>query len=286
MRYHVRLALAGVLIATACLSRPLETRRDEKLLFVPVRIEGKGPFWFCVDSGAPHTVIDPSLMRELGLAPIGAATTRGAGKGDVALQRVRPLAMAVGSARLTVAEPWVIDLSGVPIPKWTRGLIGAEWFEAFVVQLDAERPAVRLIDPRTFRPPADAVAFPLEDADHRFFMRVTLDVNRGLTVERRVRIDTGSGDAVGDEIVRQARETRETTLGGGLGENFKSVSGRMDAIRLGPFVFRDAWGPGTSYPMIGMELFRRFTTTFDAPHQKLYLVPNASVKEPIPPPAG
>lgn len=275
-----------VLLVAACASRPFETRHDDKLLFVPVHIGGNGPYWFCVDSGAPHTVIDPRLVKELGLQTIGRTTTTGAGTGAVAVERAAPLVMSIGSNRLTIAEPWVIDLSGVPIPTWTRGLVGAEWFEAYVIELDVERPSVRLIKPHAFVRPGPAVSLPLENETHRFFMKVTLDVNPELHVERRVRIDTGSGDAVGDEVIRRARQTRETTLGSGLGETYKAVSGLMDAIHVGPFVFRDAWGPATSYPMIGMEIFRRFTTTFDAPHGLIHLTPNRSVGEPVPPPPG
>ncbi len=168
----------------------------------------------------------------------------------------------------------MIDLSSVPIPKWVHGLIGADLLEAFVVELDPERSTVRLFDPRTFDKPAGAVEVPLEDTNHRLFMPVTIDVNGKETVVRRARIDTGSEDSVGDDIVKEGRHVRETTLGHGLGNDFKALSGMFDAVHIGPFTIREVWGPGTPNAEIGMEMLRRFTVTFDVAHHVMYLRPN------------
>src|ERR1051326_3222168 len=214
----------------------------------------------------------------------GARPDRDRHDDDDPVRTVAPLDMRIGDVTLKIAEPWVIDLSGVPIPKWVHGLVGAEFFEAYVVELDPERATMRFFDPATFRKPHGAVAVPLEDANHRFFMRVTIDVNGKEHVERRVRIDTGSGDSVGDEIVRKGRRVRETTLGQGLGSDYKSVSGLVDAVHIGPFAVHNVWGPATRFPAIGMEMLRRFTMTFDVPHRALYLHTNAHLGDAGPPP--
>ncbi|HKS22059.1 MAG TPA: retropepsin-like aspartic protease [Thermoanaerobaculia bacterium] len=277
----LRIVLASVLLLGS-----VDAQRDGKLLFVPVRVAGHGPYWFAVDSGAPHSVIDPFIVKELGLTTTAAPPIKGTGQGDVAVQKAPPLEMSIGKVKLRVEEPWVIDLSGVPIPKTTHGLLGADFFERFVVEIDHERSTVRFFDPRTFRPPKDAVALPLEDTNHRLFLNVTIDVNDKERVERRVRIDTGSSDAVGDEAAKRARVVQQSTLGQGLGSDYQSVSGRFDAVHLGPFTFRPSWGPATPFPCMGMEMLRRFTATFDVAHGTLYLRPNRHLKEPVPPPGG
>lgn len=279
MQASLRNILAAVLLLTT-----VHARREGKLFYVPVRVGGHGPYWFCVDTGAHHTIIDPFIVKELGLTVTGTTTTKGTGEGAVAVQRVAPLDITVGGVTLKIAKPWVIDLSGVPIPKWTHGLVGAEFFEAYVVELDPERTTMRFFDPATFRKPRGATAVPLEDANHRLFMRVTIDVNDKQRVERRVRIDTGSSDSVGDEIVKNGRRVQETMLGEGLGTDYKSVSGLVDAVHIGPFVIRDVWGPGTRFPMIGMEMLRRFTMTFDVPHGALYLRANGRLGDAVPAP--
>src|SRR5438874_28067 len=113
MHASLRNILAAVLLLTS-----VHGRREDKLLYVPVHVNGHGPYWFCVDTGAHHTVIDPFVVKELGLTVTGATTTKGTGEGAVPVRTVAPLDMRIGGATLKIAEPWVIDFSGVPIPKW------------------------------------------------------------------------------------------------------------------------------------------------------------------------
>jgi hypothetical protein len=261
-------------------------RRDGKLLYLPVRVNGNGPFWFCFDSGAHHAIVDPFLVRRLHLGVAESGATSGTGKGEVPFRHVHPIALAIGAVKIDVADPWEVDLTPVPIPKWVHGLIGADLLESYVVEIDPDAPQLRLFDPKTFAPPRGAAALQLVVENHRFFLELTIDVNEHETVTRRVRIDTGSSDAVADESARRARQTRASTLGQGLGQNYESVSGLFTAVHLGPFTFRDVWGPAIEHSAIGMEMLRRFTTTFDAARRTIYLVPNEHLREPVPPPGG
>ena len=276
--------LLPLLLAVLTPVTAVPARRVGKTLYVPVRIDGRGPFWFCFDSGAHHTIVDPYLVQRLGLVTGSAGTTRGTGQGDVPIRHVAPFVLTVGTAKLAIADPWEIDLSGTGNPTWMHGLIGADLLEAYVVEMNPDRPSLRLFDPAAFAKPAGAVAVPMEAENHRFFMNVTIDVNDKLTVVRRARIDTGSEDSVDDVIVSSAREVRKTTLGHGLGKNYEAVSGIFDAVHIGPFTIRHVWGPGTPWPAIGMEMFRRFTTTFDVAHRTIYLVPNGHLGERVPAP--
>ena len=92
------------------------------------------------------------------------------------------------------------------------------------------------------------------------------------------------GSSVNDEIVKTSAEVHESTLGGGLGENFKSYSGVFTSVKIGPYVIKHVWGPGGPGPSIGRELLRRFLLTFDAPHGRLYLEPTPALSEPVPTP--
>lgn len=275
----LRAVLAVVLVLTS-----VPVRREGKLFLIPIVVSGHGPYWFCLDTGTHHVVIDPFIAREAGMKVIGQTTTKGAGQGEVPSQRVASFDMTIGGAHLKAEEPLVIDLSSVPIPKWVHGLIGADLLEAYVVEMDPERSTVRLFDARTFQKPAGATEVALEDTNHRFFIPVTIDVNAKETVVRRARIDTGSEDSVGDAIVKDGSHVRETTLGHGLGSDYKAVSGMFDAVRIGPFTIRNVWGPGTPVPEIGMEMLHRFTMTFDVAHHVLYLQPNKRLTDPVPSP--
>jgi hypothetical protein len=280
------LLLSGVTAALAA-SQPLATvvaRKDGHLMFVEVRVAGAGPFWFCLDSGAPHSIVDPSIVRQLGLRTLRSATVTGTGQGAVPIEHAEPTVMSVGTLHVKIQEPWVVDLSGVPIPDWTHGLLGAEFFESYVVEVDPDKPSLRFFDPATFVPPRDAAVVPLIVENHKLFLTATLEVNDRESAERKLRIDLGSEESVADELVKRGAAVRSTTLGQGLGQDYAGVSGLLKAVQLGPFRFERVWGPGAPHSAIGMELFRRFTATFDASRGKLYLQPNAHLKEPIPEP--
>ena len=74
-------------------------------------------------------------------------------------------------------------------------------------------------------------------------------------------------------------------LGNGLGTSYKDVSGVYETVKFGPFEFKDVWGPAGAVPIVGMEMMRRFTLTFDTQRGLLYLEPNASFSERFPAPS-
>jgi hypothetical protein len=262
----------------------VEARRWEKLLLLPVRINGKGPFWFVVDSGAYRTVIDHFVLEQTGLRITGKSTVRGTGAGEVQTQHAAGFTMQIGHMVVAVPEPLVIDLGGVPIPKDVHGLVGAEVFESHVVEVDPQRGQFRFFAPDGFIAPPGVASVPLIVKDHRFYLEAELHLADGDSVVHRLRVDTGSQDAIADEIVKRGSNVRETTLGHGLGSNFRGYSGVFAEVRIGPLRFKDVWGPGAPNPAIGMEVFRRFKVTFDVRHGKLYFEPNAHAEEAFPPP--
>jgi hypothetical protein len=261
----------------------LKARREGKSIYLSVLINGKGPFWFAVDSGAYNSVIDPYVMAQTELKSVGRGTVKGTGAGEVAVEHAEPMKMGIGNLVVPVSDPLVIDLSNAN-PPWMHGLVGAELFEAYTVEMNYDKNEFRIFDAAHFSGPTKGVALPLIAKDHRFFIDVTIDVTDQKTVTHRVRVDTGSEDAVNDEVVKESNTVRETTLGNGIGENFKGYSGVYKAIHLGPYTFHNVWGPGAPNPAIGMEMFRRFIVTFDVPHGRLYLEPNSHFVEPFPAP--
>jgi predicted aspartyl protease len=289
--------MRSVLIAAAILLLPgcanptpgplaaIPYRNDDRLIMVEASINGAAPAWFMLDSGAAHSVIDPRLQHELGLPVLTSGTTTGTGAGSVALQHAAAARMKIGTVEIALPDPWVIDLSRVPISADARGLVGAELFKAYVVRIDPRRRTLEIFDRAGFRPERGAASIPLVLDGDKMFVDLRLDVRPGLSVTERLRVDTGAQESVNDPIVEQALERRRTEQGHGLGADFIAWSGRLQAVHIGPWVIRDVWGPGSPGPAIGMELLRRFIVTFDAPHGRLYLMPTAALHEPVPPPS-
>ena len=259
--------------------------RNEKLMMVEVRAGGSRPLRFTIDSGARHTVLDPVTAKALRLRLGRAGSTTGTGQGRVPLMHASPVTLTVGAATVRVADPLVIDLSRVPLPKPSAGLLGAELFEQYIVQVDYAARVIRLYD-RSARFDAGGVAsVPLRARNHAFFVPVTVAAG-GAAHALDARIDLGSGDALASPLVKLAKERRTTTLGNGLGRNFRGTSGVYDAIALGPYRMVHVWSPWSETPLIGMEVFRRFVTTFDVARGRLYVQPAAALNEPFPAPSS
>jgi len=122
--------------------------------------------------------------------------------------------------------------------------------------------------------------------ENRMFVDLRLSVSAGQPVVHRVRVDTGSSDAVSDDLVRESPERRKSRQGVGLGQPYIDYSGVLDRVEIGPYVIRHSWGASNSKPAMGMEILRRFTTTFDAARGVLYLEPNSHLADPVPEPAA
>jgi hypothetical protein len=263
----------------------VEYRLDGKLIFVEVAVNGGSPVWFCFDSGAPHTVVDPAYAAQLGLKAISASTATGTGQGTVPVGKATAVRLQLGGASWNVPEPWIIDLSQVPIPKDTKGLVGFDLLRSYVVRIDPTKKRLALFEPEEFQPSPTGARLPLIVDNDKLFIDATLSVKPDYRVQRRLRIDTGSETSVNDESVKDSPTQRKTTLGNGLGANFESISGVFDAIDLGPFTFRNVWGPGGPGSFIGMELLRRFVVTFDVRNRWLYLEPTNAIDEIVPAPS-
>ncbi len=285
------LVLAAMIVSTACgaVTEPLVVvpfKKDGQLMVIEARINGSEPATFVIDSGASHTVFDAKFARQLGLKVQAAAPTTGTGAGDVSKSITKPVRITLSGFTFDLPEPWVIDLSKVPLPAGTMGLLGAEILKSHVVKIDPATSSVSIFDPAS-SPEGKGASVPLIVDGDKLFLEAVLEAPAGKTVTHKLRIDTGSESSINDEVVQQSEEVRTSTLGGGLGDNFKSYSGVFTSATIGPFTFKKFWGPGGPRPAIGMELLRRFVLTFDAPHGRLYLEPTSQLDEPVPtPPPG
>jgi Aspartyl protease len=283
----VAFALLAIARASSGSDTPLGTfpfKRDGQLILVDVSINNSAPALFVVDSGAPHTVFDPKFANELGLKTENASSVTGTGKGAVATARTGPVTMRLHDVKVDLPEPWVIDLSKVPIPRSAKGLVGAEIFKTYVVGIDPLQSTFSVFDPTTYRYTGKGASLPLFTENGKLFLEADLEVPAGHVVTHKLRIDIGSESSVNDDIVKQSTEVRVSTLGSGLGESFKAYSGVFSSVKIGPFVIKHVWGPGGPGPAIGMEMLRRFIITFDAPHNRIYLEPTPALTEPVPTP--
>jgi hypothetical protein len=208
----------------------------------------------------------------------------GAGHGTATMLHAAPLTISVGGAALRVNDPWVIDLSHVGTSRHIDGLVGEDFFRAYVVRIDPVARTVSFCDPKSSTGTSGGTTVPLVAANDRLFVRMTLTLPNGISATHLVRVDTGSDDAVSDDLVRQSSIRRKSLQGVGLGKAYVDYSGVFATVQIGSYRIHNVWGPSGSPPAVGMEILRRFILTFDVPRGRLTLEPTATLDYPVPSP--
>jgi hypothetical protein len=120
-------------------------------IYVPVFVNGKGPYAFEFDTGG-HLIIGAELARTLKLKPIGQFTNTGAGTaitqtGVVANQEIR-IGDAVMYRQVAKIRPFSNDRGTGKPPR--VGLLGLELLERFAVQIDRAKKEVVLTPAEKF----------------------------------------------------------------------------------------------------------------------------------------
>jgi hypothetical protein len=290
---------AGTLESNAA-SREVTALFWDRHVIVPAQVTEPGVAFLLLDSGANMTVLDLSAARRLGITVGG--TTQISGYGEEVLEGgVAELAIGVpGSVSYRLYRP-VADFAGLDAAFGRRfeGVLGADFFGRFVIEIDYADERVILHDPRRYRPHPEDVRVALEIDGGRPHARGRVLLPDGREIPGRFIIDTGdrSGVTLNSPFVRThaVLEAMPATTGirsAGTGGWSEDREGRLRGLRLGNFTL-DAplatlslaeAGLATSDDVaghVGGEVLRRFTVTFDYRNRALYLRPNARYHEPF-----
>ena len=164
---------------------------------VPVVVNGAGPFFFILDTGAARSIVADDLARELG-APVVAKSEVVTSAGSDMRLVVRLASVAVASARVdAVLAPVVPAANLARLGRAVRGLLGQDFLSGFNYTLDYRRRQLTWDEPLTCGAP-DAVR--MAAAEGRFV--VVAETGRGARI--RLVPDTGAEVAV----LFQGREPR------------------------------------------------------------------------------
>ncbi|HWU72932.1 MAG TPA: aspartyl protease family protein [Sphingomonas sp.] len=257
-------------------------------IVVDARIDGKGPFPFLVDTGG-HDILTPATVRALGLRPIGATPSFGAGEQANTSGYVRVRRIDAGGAVLTDQTIITLDFSPPAVEGLALGgMLGVEFFERLVVRIDYGAKTITFTNPRRFdereRTSAGS-AVPFDFYEHIPQVAGTIDGRPA-----RFDIDTGSRSDVTftrpfvEKAGLRAAYPDGVTItdGWGVGGPARSYVVRPRSLTLGgvkvdgPIAGLSAAKAGSfadegSDGNIGSGLLKRFVVTFDYPNRRLYL---------------
>jgi len=208
----------------------------------------------------------------------------GAGSGTYDVSYVKDVTFSLGDFNIPVPLIGVIDLSThqSQIGREVEGLVGFDFFEKFIVEIDYESKVIRLFDPKTYHYSGVGESIPImvdQDARNPFFM-AEITVPGAAPQSRKLLIDTGSNDALDDSFVAQSTGPKIEIVGGvGLGKEFKFNVGKVSRLKLGGVSFEDINAGAGGVALVGGEILRRFTVIFDFAHSRMILEPNRHLKD-------
>jgi len=271
--------------------------------YVPVRVNGTGPFWFLLDSGSVSMAVDTQLAEALGLQAEGSFEGSGAGEGSITIATGGGIELGLDGLDISTGPVDVLPINkAISFAEGRRvdGLIGYDFFARFVVVIDYAKEHLNVYEPRAFSPAATATGarLPLTMVRKHPFISAALTARGGERIAGTFLVDTGWRSAlslntpfvVGHNLL-DSTTTIEAGIGVGVGGPSIEPIGRIDALQLGTIAVRDLvtnfsrakagiLSQSDMSGIVGGDVLRRFTVTFDYPHKQLILEPNEHLDEP------
>ena len=257
-------------------------------------VNGGPPADFIFDTGASITVIDSAYAAKIGLQTEGLQQGQGAGAtGSASFAVLSSLEVAAADGDgigVKDARVAVLSVNTTLAPYFWRdcaGVIGFDFINRFVNEIDFDGRVLTLHDPKTFQHAGPGTAIPMTLAGHTPV--VTLKLDGGITGDFRVDVGSGSTVDLHTPFVAKngllAKAGRGVELmGGGFGGMFTTRMVRMKKLEIGPYSWADPLvslsrataGAFTSEDYagnIGNRLLERFKVTLDYERRQMWLEP-------------
>lgn len=257
--------------------------QSDNLIYLQVQVNNSAPLQFVLDSGASVFVIGQSQAKTLNLKTEEKDKLAGAGAGTFDVTYTKNVTFGLPGVNLLVPNVALTDLSQLSAGLGRRvdGIVGFEFFDRHVVEIDYDANVIRLFDPKSYNYSGSGEVIPITIKRKHAFVAAKIKVAGRDSVNREYLIDTGASGMVSDPLVAQSTAPKMEFVGGiGLGNEAKIVLGRVERLQLGSFVFENTNGVAGAGPMIiAGELLRRFTVIFDYSRQRMILEPSRHFRD-------
>lgn len=279
---------------------PFETTGGR--VYVPTSIGGKD-VPMILDSGAGVTLIDSDLAKDIqaksnGEIPVGGAGEQ-AQKGALLKDTTVWLSGKAAQSMVFLAMPLkpMFPFEG----RRMHGILGADLFNRYIVQIDYPASKVRLYDPATYAHQGKSASLPLKFANNLPQIDVKLDVpTLGLTPGVAM-IDTGASGTVTltaqfgrkHDLAAKLPKGPTAPLSGGVGGLTQGRLLRLNTVQIGEHSLAKpvgmltisaggATGSGAGYDcLIGADILKRFVVTFDYAQKRVWFEPATDLKAPF-----
>jgi hypothetical protein len=267
-------------------------------ILLRARLADRDSATFVLDSGASTCVLDDGAARRFALKVERGGHALGAG-GFVDAGRVNGVSLGLPGLTLPRLTMVTLSLAGVSANSGRPidGVLGRPLFDSCAVRLDYEHDRMDVIDARGWDYSGDGAVLPLTFESGLAYVTAKVTLAGGASIEGRFVLDIGAATALalGPDVVTREHALASaghtiTITTGGIGGPSEHDLGRAARLELGRFTLDSVLtiyrrpGPGAiSAPgtlgNIGAQILSRFTVTFDFPHRRVILEPNARIAE-------
>jgi predicted aspartyl protease len=203
---------------------PIPFRKALNLIFADVKINGKGPYNFVIDTGASQTALSQKLARDLGLKAITTTVMHGvggSGKVDSNIYRID---------RLQIGEVSIKDLpvgtfDDPLVSQIADGIIGTSMLSDFIVTINYPDSRIEL----THKPVTTTDAIPVWYMSNMLLMPADINGHQGNLI-----VDTGAITTVLSLGMASAMGINEKTPGALVDLGIAGVGGAQGTTLMLP----------------------------------------------------
>jgi len=313
-------AILSIVVSATCAAQEIDRRPDlsfpagrssvavpaqvfNNVVYLPVMVNGDGPFQFALDTGAPDlSAVDRGLSVDLGLAAGSSLTVHGSSRRKLDARRIEGVSLSIGGLEADDFELIALPLESLE-PYWGHpmdGILGGNILHQLVTCIDYDRGQVTFSSPEAFDPAGHGEAIPIAVEENTLFVPAAITARDGRPAGRaRLLIDTGVRQSfLNTPFVRRHRliersgEVVVNVTGFGISGAAIGTVGRLGSVTLGSYAVE---GPivqlctedsgieaSTRFDgIIGADLLSRFKVCFDYRAQRLHLEPGAAISAPF-----
>jgi predicted aspartyl protease len=243
-------------VVTALIPRYVASTTRDRIgrVWVPVQVDGKGPFRLVLDTGAQRSAVTQDLAQRLGAPQDRSSPVMLHGvTGKAVVPTITVDSMQVGDLSLQpAAMPVVADVFG-----GAEGLLGTEGLQDHLIFIDFKRDYIRISRSPNLRAPLGFTSVRFLPDRHDLLMVRAMVGNLPV----RAVIDTGAQATVGNLALQEALRRRVGRKGlngddrvqGATGEWQAGVGVRLPLIQLGDLTVRDAY-----VTFVDLHIFKRW----------------------------
>jgi hypothetical protein len=280
-------------------SQGIPFQLDVNHIFVQGMVNGSGPLWISLDTGASGSLIAINRALSLGLNFQGQMHTQGAG-GVVESALVTGVSLKLPGVYLSNLAMAAVSLDGLDARSGRHidVILGSEFFNRYVVEIDYAARLIRTYEPRSYQYRGAGEVVPLTFHENHPYIRASLEASGEKPFMDEFVIDMGSGFSVllprgfidkhrELQAIQEAVKTEVTSIGGPVPVSV----GRLTRLRIGRLsvqspvtVFartsRGIFAVDGKAGNLGNEILRRFKVTFDYSRRQMILEPTSALDEP------